>query len=182
MSDDWHGIQHPLRLSTSPPCRKGLTRAGTSGRDRTARVLVGLDVLQAATWPPPAGVGNIGAALAYLLVRGGEAVVLASDTESNTRELAEDLGPLARAASVDDAIDEADVIVFAVWLDTIEELVAQHASAPDGTVVIDPSNPIGVDDSGQTIRTVLDGQSAASVVAALLPASAHYAKAVGPLA
>lgn len=123
------------------------------------------------------GVGNIGAALAYHLVRGGEAVVLASDAEASAQALAEDLGPLARAASVEDAIDEADVVVFAVWLDTIEELVAQHASALDGKVVIDPSNPIGVDDNGHPIRTVPDGKSAGSVVAALLPASAHYAKA-----
>ena len=127
------------------------------------------------------GVGNIGAALAYHLVRGGEAVVLASDTESSAQALAEDLGPLARAASVEDAIDEADIVVFAVWLDAIEELVAQHASALDGKVVIDPSNPIGVDDNGQMTRTVPDGQSAGSVVAALLPASAHYAKAFGSL-
>lgn len=127
------------------------------------------------------GVGNIGAAIAYHLVRGGEAVVLASETESSAQALAEDLGPLARAASVQDAIGEADVIVLAVWLDTIEELVAQHAPALDGKVVIDPSNPIGVDDNGHPIRTVPDGKSAGSVVAALLPASAHYAKAFGSL-
>jgi len=30
---------------------------------------------------------------------------------------AEELGPLARAASVEDAISAADAVLFAVWLD-----------------------------------------------------------------
>jgi hypothetical protein len=127
------------------------------------------------------GVGNVGTALAYHLVHGGEAVVLAAENESNAQALAEDLGPLARAASVGNALDEADVVIFAVWLDTIEELIAKYASALDGKVVIDPSNPIGVSESGEMIRTVPDGQSAGSLVAALLPRSAHYAKAFGTL-
>ena len=128
------------------------------------------------------GVGNIGTALAYHLVHSGEGVVLAAENESSAQTLARDLGPLACAASVEDAIEDADVVVFAVWFDTIQELVARHASALDGKVVIDASNPIGVDDdSGEMIRTVPDGQSAGSVVAALLPASAHYAKAFGTL-
>ena len=128
------------------------------------------------------GVGNIGLALASHLVHGGEAVVLAAENESSAQTLAEGLGPLARAASVEDAIEESDVVVFALWLDTIGELIAQHGSALEGKVVIDPSNPIGVDDdSGEMIRTVPEGQSAGSVVAALLPASAHYAKAFGTL-
>lgn len=80
-----------------------------------------------------------------------------------------------------DAIDEADVIVLAVCLDTIEELAAQYAPALDGEVVIAPSSPIGVDDEGQIIRTVSDGQPAGSVVTALIPASARYAKALGTL-
>jgi predicted dinucleotide-binding enzyme len=127
------------------------------------------------------GVGNIGSRLARHLVDGGEPVVLAAKDESRAQALANELGPQARAASVEDAIAGADTVVFAVWLDTIEELVAKDAHLLENKVVVDPSNPIGYDESGQTIRTLPEGQSSGSVVASLLPAGAHYVKAFGTL-
>jgi predicted dinucleotide-binding enzyme len=117
------------------------------------------------------GVGKIGAAVARHLVAGGEPVVLAAREESNAEALAGELGPLARAASVEEAIAEGDAIVLAVWLDTIRELIPQHARLLVGKVVVDPSNPIGFDESGSPFRTLPEGQSAGSVVASLLPAS-----------
>lgn len=128
------------------------------------------------------GVGNIGGAVARHLVAGGESVVLAAKEESNAEALAGELGPLARAASVEDAIADGDAVVFAVWLDTIRELIPEHARLLVGNVIVDPSNPIGFDESGQPIRTLPEGQSAGSVVAALLPSGAHYVKAFGTLA
>ena len=128
------------------------------------------------------GVGNIGGAVARHLVAGGEPVVLAAKDESNAEALAGELGPLARAASVEDAIADGDAVVLAVWLDTMRELIPQHARLLEGKVVIDPSNPIGFDGSGQPIRTLPEGQSAGSVVAALLPDGVHYVKAFGTLA
>jgi 8-hydroxy-5-deazaflavin:NADPH oxidoreductase len=47
------------------------------------------------------GVGNIGSSVARHLVAGGEHVVLTAKDESRAQALAEELGPLARAASVD---------------------------------------------------------------------------------
>jgi predicted dinucleotide-binding enzyme len=127
------------------------------------------------------GVGNIGSPLARHLVAGGEPVVLAARDEAQAEALATELGRLARAASVEDAIANADAVVFAVWLDTTKELIAQHSRLLDGKVVVDPSNPLGFDENGQMMRTLPDDQSAGSVVAALLPASAHYVKAFGTL-
>jgi predicted dinucleotide-binding enzyme len=127
------------------------------------------------------GVGNIGSAVARHLVAGGESVVLAAKDESGPQALASELGPLARATSVDDAIADADTVVLAVWLDVMKELIPQHARLLEDKVVIDPSNPIGFDESGQVIRTLPDGQSSGSVVAALLPTGAHYVKAFGTL-
>jgi len=127
------------------------------------------------------GVGNVGSPLARHLVGGGESVVLTAKDEARAEGLAEELGPLARAASVEDAIEGADAVVFAVWLDTIKELLAKDARLLEDKVVVDPSNPLGFDESGQMIRTLPDDQSAGSVVAALLPAGAHYVKAFGTL-
>jgi 8-hydroxy-5-deazaflavin:NADPH oxidoreductase len=127
------------------------------------------------------GTGNIGSAVARHLVGGGESVVLAAKDASGPQALANELGALARATSVEDAIADADTVVLAVWLDVIRELLAKDRSLFDGKVVVDPSNPLGFDEQGQMIRTLPDGQSAGSVVAALLPAGAHYVKAFGTL-
>ena len=128
------------------------------------------------------GVGNIGAAVARHLVAGGESVVVAARHESQAKALADELGPRARAASVEDAITDADAVVLALWLDTMRELIPQQARLLDGKVVVDPSNPIGFDENGQIIRTLPDDQSSGSVVASLLPSGARYVKAFGTLA
>jgi predicted dinucleotide-binding enzyme len=127
------------------------------------------------------GIGNIGGTLARALIRGGEPVVLAAKDEANAAALAQELGDLARAASVEEAIAEADAVVFAVWLDTIKELAAKDVDLLEGKVVVDPSNPIGVDENGEMTRTLPDNQSAGSVVATILPTGAHYVKAFGTL-
>ena len=128
------------------------------------------------------GVGNIGRAVARHLVAGGESVVLAAKDESNAEAAADELGSLARSASVEDAIAEGDAVVFAVWLDAMKDLIPLHARVLEGKVVVDPSNPIGFDESGQPFRTLPEEESSGSVVAALLPAGAHYVKAFGTLA
>jgi 8-hydroxy-5-deazaflavin:NADPH oxidoreductase len=127
------------------------------------------------------GTGNIGGQVARHLVSGGERVVLASRDESHATALADELGPLASAAPVRQAIAEADTVVLATWLDTTKELIAQNGDALRDKVVVDTSNPIKADGKGGMARTLPDGQSAGSVVAALLPADAHFAKAFGSL-
>jgi 8-hydroxy-5-deazaflavin:NADPH oxidoreductase len=127
------------------------------------------------------GVGNIGGSLARHLNNGGERVVLVARDESKAAALAKELGELASATSVEEAITDADAVVFAVWLDQLKELIAEHADLLRGKVVVDPTNPIGFDDKGEAYRTLPDRTSAGSVVAGLLPAGAHYVKAFGTL-
>ena len=127
------------------------------------------------------GTGHIGSPLARHLVDGGETVVLAGRDDAKAQELARELGPLARAASVEEAIASAEAVVLALWLDTTRELMGSASRLLDGKVVVDPSNPIGFDGTGQMIRTLPEGQSSGSVVLGLLPAGAHYVKAFGTL-
>ena len=75
--------------------------------------------------------------------------------------------------------DEA--VVLAIWLDQTKELVPAQAGLLENKIVVDPSNPLGFDENGQMQRTLPDDQSAGSIVASLLPASAHYVKAFGTL-
>src|SRR5206468_12018566 len=85
------------------------------------------------------------------------------------------------ASSVENAITDADTIVFAVGFDTLKDLITQHADLLRGKFVVDPSNPIAPDNSGGFARTLPDGQSSGSVIAGLLPADAHFVKAFGTL-
>jgi hypothetical protein len=126
------------------------------------------------------GVGNLGRTLAGHLVAGDEHVVLAAADEAHAAALANELGPKASAASVEDAIAAADVVVLATWLDQTRDLVPPETRLLENKVVVDPSNPIGFE-NGQMIRTLPEGQSSGSVVLGLLPASAHYVKAFGTL-
>jgi predicted dinucleotide-binding enzyme len=127
------------------------------------------------------GVGSLGGTVARHLVAGDEPVVLAAADKTHAEALADELGPNASAASVEDAIAGADVVVLATWLDQTRELVPPEARLLENKVVVDPSNPIGFDENGQMFRTLPEGQSSGSVVAGLLPASAHYVKAFGSL-
>ena len=96
------------------------------------------------------GTGNIGGTLARHLVRGGEAVVLAAKDEAKAEALAQELGELARVASVGEAIAEADVVVLAVGLDTSKELISKDSDTMEGPWVCDPAKPIAA--SGTSAR------------------------------
>jgi predicted dinucleotide-binding enzyme len=121
------------------------------------------------------GVGNIGRTLAALLVAGGETVVLAATQPPET--LAKELGDLASAASTAEAIDACDVVILAVWFDVMRTLIEQHQSRLVGKVIVDPCNPIAVDEQGRFSRILPDTVSAASVIAGSLPPGTHYVKA-----
>jgi hypothetical protein len=127
------------------------------------------------------GLGNIGGALARHLVRGGEPVMLAAREEPDAAALAGELGPLASAATVQEAIEAADVVVLAVWFDALKQVVTENAGLLDGKVVADPSNPLGFTADGKPFRTLPEDQSQGSLVAAMLAAGAHYVKAFGTL-
>jgi len=121
------------------------------------------------------GVGKIGTTVARYLVNGGERVILASHGAGQAEAIAKELGKNARAGTVEQAINDADVVVFAVWFDTIKELISQHARLLEGKVVVDPSNPITAGDGGKFVRTLPDGVSAGA------EKGAHYVKALGTL-
>jgi 8-hydroxy-5-deazaflavin:NADPH oxidoreductase len=114
-------------------------------------------------------------------VDGGEPVVLAGHDGSDATALASELGELASATSVENAITDADVEVFAVWVDTLKDLIVQHTDLLKGKVVVDPSIPVAQDAHGRVVRTLPDDQSSGSVVAGLLPAEARFVKAFGTL-
>lgn len=127
------------------------------------------------------GLGNIGKAVAENLVKGNRPVILASRKLEDATALAQQLGTLATSAEVSEAIKEADIIVLAVWFNTIQELFSQYASEFLGKIIIDPSNPIAPDENGGFKKIIGEKESAGQLNAAILPDGAKLAKALGTL-
>lgn len=132
--------------------------------------------------PAIIGLGNIGRQVALNLIAGGQQVIVADHGPAKAQDFAKASDGKARAASVAAAIDEADIIVLAVYFDAIKGLVAEYRNKLAGKIVVDPSNPIAPDGSGGFRKTIPQDQSSGQLVAALLPPGAKLVKAFGTLA
>ncbi|TDD15483.1 NADPH-dependent F420 reductase [Nonomuraea diastatica] len=126
------------------------------------------------------GTGSIGSALATLLVRGGEDVVLAARTPDGAQAAARRTG--TRSATVEEAIGAADVVILAVWFDVARELLATHRDALGGKIVVDPSNPVAFDADGGFVKTIGEDESAGTILATEAPAGTAVVKAFGTMA
>jgi 8-hydroxy-5-deazaflavin:NADPH oxidoreductase len=127
------------------------------------------------------GTGNIGTRLAANFAAGGQDFLLAGRDQEATRELASDLDGHAEVVSVDEAVDRADVLVIAVWLDAFKQLIAQYGERLAGKVIVDPTNPVGPDDAGGYRKVIGEQESSGLILAGLLPAGARLVKAFGTL-
>jgi predicted dinucleotide-binding enzyme len=84
------------------------------------------------------GAGNIGTTLAGLLSRAGHEVILSNSRGPDTlADLVADLGPRARAATVEKAAADADLVVVAVPLRAYRDLPAEPFT---GKIVVDANN------------------------------------------
>jgi predicted dinucleotide-binding enzyme len=128
------------------------------------------------------GLGHIGGQVALNLIAGGQHVIVADHGPTKAQELAKASGGKARAASVSNAIDEADILILAVYFDAIQSLLKEYRSKLPGKIVVDPSNPVAPDGSGGFKKTIPEDQSSGQILAAQLPAGAKFVKAFGTLA
>jgi 8-hydroxy-5-deazaflavin:NADPH oxidoreductase len=127
------------------------------------------------------GTGNIGSRLAANFATGGQDFLLASRDLETAKKLAGDLDGHAEVVSVDDAVERADALVFAVWIDSFKELIAQYGEKLADKVIIDPSNAVGPDGAGGYRKTIGEQESSGQILAGLLPAGARLVKAFGTL-
>lgn len=117
------------------------------------------------------GAGGMGRSIARRLSIAGEKIAMTDADLDKTREVADEVtrdttGSVEVVASVDEAIGGGDVVIFATWFPVTKELVAEHAGALAGKVVVDISNAFNetFDD-----LTVPWGSSAAEEIAAACP-------------
>lgn len=127
------------------------------------------------------GLGNIGKVVATNLVKGNRAVILADIDAAKAEALAANLGALAQPAAIADAIQAADIVVLAVYFASIKEVFVQYAQELQGKIIVDPSNPIGLDDNGGFKKIIGQNESSGQILSTLLPANAKLAKALGTL-
>ena len=128
------------------------------------------------------GVGNLGGTVARELAAGGEPVVLSASSQAKARKVAAEIGsPASAALNNRDAVQRADIVVFALWLDPMREVIDEVADLLPGKVVVDPSNPIRVAADGTFTRTLPEGQSSGGVVSSLLPHGTKFVKAFGSI-
>ena len=127
------------------------------------------------------GTGTIGSTLAANFAAGGQDFLVAGRDQDKTRKVASDVSGHAETVSVDEAVDRADVIVVAVWLDDFKQFIAQYGDRLAGKVIVDPSNPVGPDGAGGYRKVIGEQESSGQILAGLLPAGARLVKAFGTL-
>lgn len=122
------------------------------------------------------GTGAIGSAIARLLVNAGLPVSIANSRgPQSLTELANELGPLARPVTAQEA-SRADLVFLAVNWSKLPEAV-RDLGPWDGRIVVDTNNPI----EAPLFQPVdLHGVPSSQVVAQMLP-GAHVVKAFNHL-
>jgi len=126
------------------------------------------------------GTGNIGSRLAANFAVGGQHFLLAGRDQEAAEKLASALDDHAEAVSVDEAIERADVLVFAVWLDAFKQLIAQYGERL-AKVIVDPTNAVGPDGAGGYRKVIGEQESSGQILAGMLPSGARLVKAFGTL-
>ena len=127
------------------------------------------------------GLGNIGSRLAKNFASGLDDFLIADRNPEKTKSVAAALDGKAKAVTIDEAIDEANVIICAVGFETIKDLLAVYHEKLHGKVVVDPSNPIAPDGKGAFKKIIPEDQSSGQVLSALVPKDAKFVKAFGTL-
>lgn len=127
------------------------------------------------------GLGSIGKVVASNLVKGNREVIVAGHKLDDSIAFANQLGGLAKAKEVIEAIKEADIIIMSVWFNTSQELLIKYAIEFDGKIIIDPSNAIAPDGKGGFKKIIDADKSAGQILAALIPKGAKFVKGLGTL-
>ncbi len=127
------------------------------------------------------GLGNIGRVIADNLTKGNREVIVTARDFSKAQSLAQKLGDFAQPMEIEAVLQEADIIVLAIWFADIQKFLTQYASQLEGKIIVDPSNPIMPDEKGGFVKTIGANESAGQLNAALLPKGTRLAKAFGTL-
>lgn len=127
------------------------------------------------------GLGNIGQAIATNLVKNNRSVIVAAREITRANSVAEKLGHLVKPMGISDAIKEANIIIPAIWFNSLAGFFKQYANELKGKIVIDVSNPIAPDGKGGFSKIISENESAGEINAKALPQGVKFGKALGTL-
>lgn len=127
------------------------------------------------------GLGNIGKTIATNLLKGKHPVILASRDSEKTKVLAGQLGNLATAKEIAEAIQEASIIIPAIYFNALKEFFQTYSKELEGKIIIDVSNPIAPDGNGGFKKIIGQNESAGKILSELIPKTAKLIKAFGTL-
>jgi predicted dinucleotide-binding enzyme len=127
------------------------------------------------------GLGNIGTAVATNLVKGNRSVIVADRTIGKANKFSQRSGSFAQPMEISAAVKEADIVILALWFDTIKEFFKTYAAELEGKIIVDPSNPIAPDENGGFKKIIDKDHSSGNILSSLLPKNAKLAKALGTL-
>jgi predicted dinucleotide-binding enzyme len=98
------------------------------------------------------GAGREGGALGALFVKAGHRVMLSSRHPDTLKGLVDELGPLARAGTVGEAVEFGDVVMVVVPYTAMEQIGKDYGNAlAKKVLVIDVSNPIARRDGAEIV-------------------------------
>jgi predicted dinucleotide-binding enzyme len=139
-----------------------MTKHNYVDRDRRAVLaLGGALILGAAQWPTNAraqtggnnkipigtiGAGHIGSTIGGLWVKDGHKVFFSSRHPEELKDLVANLGPLAQAGSVDQAIAFSDVLLITVPYGALPQIGRDYAAQLKGKIVLDTCNAVAARD------------------------------------
>ena len=98
------------------------------------------------------GAGHIGSTIGGLWIKSGHPVLFSSRHPEEIKSLVESLGPLAKAGTVDEALDFGDVIFVAVPYKAIPDLAKEYGPKFVGKIVIDPANAVARRDGEELLN------------------------------
>ncbi len=128
------------------------------------------------------GTGGIGSVIARQLASGGETLRLSSADKESARTLAGEIGgPAIVAVDNRDALRGAEAVVLALRFTVLKGVIDEIAEPITDMLVVVPSNPVGIDATGNLSHLLPEGQTSGLAIAGWLPAGARLAMAFGTL-
>lgn len=121
------------------------------------------------------GSGNIGGTIGGLWVKAGHPVLFSSRHPEEIKKLTDQLGPLAMAGTVDEALAFGDAILLAVPYKAIPQIAKEYGPKFADKVVLDADNAVAARDGEDLVKETRE-KGIGNTTASYLP-GAHVVRA-----
>jgi 8-hydroxy-5-deazaflavin:NADPH oxidoreductase len=121
------------------------------------------------------GAGHIGSTIGGFWVKAGHPVMFSSRHPEELKKLTDELGPLAKAGTVEEALAFGDAILLAVPYKAIPQIAKDYAPKFVGKVVLDADNAVAARDGEALVKETRE-KGIGNTTAAYFP-GAHVVRA-----